>query len=939
MKLFINIEETDEIVFIPSFLLVDNFEKLLRKKDRKFKRAMLNYMIEFLLVDKNNVSEGFNIDFSQIEDKSIDNFNKRNIIDGKSIHFHDQGISYAKCSLPKEEFTEIYKQHTKVKEKSGVITFEHIFKHDLARNTFFQMFHIDFDKSIRKEKNKNIERHLIKSALFYLQFYENVLKDAKWFKNYKRKDVVITWISENIANLIIHKKENIENYDSEILLEIFKSYFSLQHDNFPVFNLEDVKRELKKRNTYASLSKEEKKMETLHLEKHFKTNIGEHGLEVLKLFMQLLNNSYSVEKENIIKNFFIKTLKSNLSEETEFVEEAQFLFNQEKSIEYLTSNPEIFSSKNLVYLESRVENKQFLVDFYFVLKDQEEVNLETLLPIIGIASPQLTKAIIEDNWLNVIKLVTQKFSEKSHTYERILNEVIQRIPFDDLYKSVFNKKTKNLDMATKLFQFYKKQSTKSDYQSASEKIIREFNFTNFDKSKRKYFETLDSDVVTDYILSMNSDKLQECSGSEGLFNNILQIENKHSIPKLLASLQKVDINIFNTLPEIVNSKYFWTAFEHNLQNEEFVTKNISLTSTNYFNEFLLKAEGVSWLKSKVGQFWLSLSESELWKKSEEGIFIQKIVLKNQIFFIDTEEVFNSYVEMLKSITRKNIDDTYLINNIPETFNFILKRSPESILLINFETFDRYQDLIKIINNDKERFLFAANKDIVLRSISILLNYDKAKIDKETSREIEHNFEYFYSNNLMWFTTESFVSYMKKYKSETIYKELFDKSIMGLSNETQEIVENLIKCNQKKYLKFLIKRKTIPFWITGNVEFINSLKISSPETAMVINLIGEQYFDTNFRNSALEHKDWFTEFANLFSFKNKKQLNEKFIYPRVQDCLSQKCGTKKSANNKEGFKDFKDVFYAVSFYSKKYLHVQRPYRCSYSPLWHKTSEWE
>ena len=48
---------------------------------------MLNYMIEFLLVDKNNVSEGFNIDFSQIEDKSIDNFNKRNIIDGKAFIF------------------------------------------------------------------------------------------------------------------------------------------------------------------------------------------------------------------------------------------------------------------------------------------------------------------------------------------------------------------------------------------------------------------------------------------------------------------------------------------------------------------------------------------------------------------------------------------------------------------------------------------------------------------------------------------------------------------------------------------------------------------------------------------------------------------------------------------------------------------------------------
>ena len=938
MKLFIRNADEEELIFIPSFLLVDNFEKLLRKKDTKFKRAMFNYMIEFLLVDKNNLSEGFNIDFSLIEDKSIDNFNKRNIIDGKSIRFTDLGIGFEKCSLPKEEFTEIYKQHTKVKEKSGVITFEHIFKNDLARNTFFQTFHIDFDKSIRKEKNKNIERHLIKSALFYLQFYENVLKDAKWFKNYKRKDVVITWIAENIANLIIHKKENIENYDIEILLEIFESYFSLQHENFPVFTLEDVKRELKKRNTYVSLSKEEKKMETQYLEEHFKTNIGEHGLEVMMLFIKLLNKNHGVEKENIIKNFFIKTLKSNLSEETEFVDEEQFLFNQEKSIEYLKSNPEIFSSKNLVYLESRVENKQFLVDFYFLLKNLEEVNLETLLPLIGSASPQLTKAIIEDNWLSVVKLVTQKFSEKSHTYERILNEVIQHIPFDDLYTSVFNRKTKDLDMATELFQFYKKQSTESDYKSASEKIIREFDFMNFDKSKRKYFETLDSDVVTDYILSMNSDKLQERSGLKGLFNNILQIENKYSIPKLLASLQIVDINTFNALPEIVSSKYFWTAFEHNLQNEDFVTKNISLTSTNYFKQFLLKAEGVNWLKSKVGQFWLSLPESEQWKKSPDGIFIQKIVLENQKFFIETEEVFNSYVEILKLITRKNIDDTYLINNIPETFNFILKRKPESILLINFETFDRYQDLIKIINNDKDSFLFAANKDIVLRSISILLNYEKTKIDKETSREIERNFDYFYSNNLMWFTTESFVSYMKKYNSELIYKELFNKSIMGLSKETQEIVENLIKCNQKKYLKLLIEKKTIPFWITGNVEFINSLKISSKEAAMVINLIGEQYFDTNFRNSALEHKAWFTEFANLFSFKNKKQLNEKFIYSRVQDCLSQKCGTRKSANNKEGFKDFRDVFYAVSFYSKKHLQVLRPYRCSYSPLWHKTSDW-
>ena len=37
MKLFIRNADEEELIFIPSFLLVDNFEKLLRKKDTKFK--------------------------------------------------------------------------------------------------------------------------------------------------------------------------------------------------------------------------------------------------------------------------------------------------------------------------------------------------------------------------------------------------------------------------------------------------------------------------------------------------------------------------------------------------------------------------------------------------------------------------------------------------------------------------------------------------------------------------------------------------------------------------------------------------------------------------------------------------------------------------------------------------------------------------------------
>ena len=68
-----------------------------------------------------------------------------------------------------------------------------------------------------------------------------------------------------------------------------------------------------------------------------------------------------------------------------------------------------------------------------------------------------------------------------------------------------------------------------------------------------------------------------------------------------------------------------------------------------------------------------MPESNEWKQSPEGIFIQRIVLENQTFFIETQEVFDSYVEILRTISKEKIDDRYLINNVPETFNYLLKK--------------------------------------------------------------------------------------------------------------------------------------------------------------------------------------------------------------------------------------------------------------------------
>ena len=106
---------------------------------------------------------------------------------------------------------------------------------------------------------------------------------------------------------------------------------------------------------------------------------------------------------------------------------------------------------------------------------------------------------------------------------------------------------------------------------------------------------------------------------------------------------------------------------------------------------------------------------------------------------------------------------------------------------------------------------------------------------------------------------------------------------------------------------------------------------------MVNLIGYEYFDSYIRKGASEDREWFTEFVNLFGFRNKKKLKPQLISSLNKDC-KQNCTTRKTGKPKEGFRDFYDVFLAISFYSNSFNQVQRPYKCKFSKLWHKTSDW-
>ena len=168
----------------------------------------------------------------------------------------------------------------------------------------------------------------------------------------------------------------------------------------------------------------------------------------------------------------------------------------------------------------------------------------------------------------------------------------------------------------------------------------------------------------------------------------------------------------------------------------------------------------------------------MWKQSPEGIFIQRIVLENQTFFIETQEVFDSYVEILRTISKEKIDDTYLINNVPETFNYLLKKYPESILIINFENFDRFSELAKIINHDKNQFLESRNKDIVLKSVSCLLHVNSHKLIKNLENKIDEDFQYFYEHNTNWFASDDFSSFIRKQSQKRFLKSYLKNQKMG-----------------------------------------------------------------------------------------------------------------------------------------------------------------
>ena len=154
------------------------------------------------------------------------------------------------------------------------------------------------------------------------------------------------------------------------------------------------------------------------IEENYETQISEEGLNVLFVYLELAAKSNIKVDNSLIGDFLINILKSNIFGGTDFKEESQFLFNQNGLIEFIKEEEDLLNSETIVYLESCIENTELIVKLYEEINSLGKIKLNLLLPIIKIDNSLLSNKIIENHWLDLVKLVTKKFSEKSHTYER-----------------------------------------------------------------------------------------------------------------------------------------------------------------------------------------------------------------------------------------------------------------------------------------------------------------------------------------------------------------------------------------------------------------------------------------------------------------------------------------------------------------------------------------
>ena len=229
----------------------------------------------------------------------------------------------------------------------------------------------------------NIEKHLMSESHFYLELYEQHVQNSTWFKNHNKKNILITWLLENIANVALVKEESLAKLNSKNLINLLEKYFSLQQINFPIFNFEAEEKRRKQRDYYALLTPEDKKDKIEVFQNEYQTKIRTKSLKTIQLYLLLQGDKNNPQLIPEISDFFKNIVRSLLSEEIDFEDTIQFFFEIPGVEKFLELDSNLSNIDCLIYLNNFVTNSNFLINFYTQINNSGKGDIRKLIEIPG----------------------------------------------------------------------------------------------------------------------------------------------------------------------------------------------------------------------------------------------------------------------------------------------------------------------------------------------------------------------------------------------------------------------------------------------------------------------------------------------------------------------------------------------------------------------------
>lgn len=598
---------------------------------------------------------------------------------------------------------------------------------------------------------------------------------------------------------------------------------------------------------------------------YFNKNINNISYNTTFKYYIILNNLLKIKNNSNITNFIkyynnIKILKFNNILSYLYFQKLLTTHNNTKKYKIINYNI-IYNYFNLYNTNKINSNTTKLIHLSYknFIKNQN-INLKKL-----ILKNNFTKLNYTNNYI--------KFYKKIYNFKNNLK--IKNILLKQLYSLKYLYLLNKFNLSTSNLSFFDLCDYNNLKKNQLIKLFLDFNFLNYSKNgnNTQLFENL----------------------IYPLFNKHLQLSYKKQIINIILNFEQI-FKIINFFKNLNNAKIFskFSLINTNKSSNNILIKNNYVShlmnriikydtnnSETYipYNKFQKYSKNYevykNYMKKTSLKYNIILSKKQLIKNYTDYKF-NKNKIKKQNLIIKSNKTINNLLlfynflciyKYQKYLIKKILKKTNLKVNISNNFYFIQKKYIKYLLLNNY---------IKIYNNLNSFFLLKLSKN-TQNSGNIQLNYNHSSLNSNC---------YYYTELLNIFNKNNILinnanEYNLLYPDLLITNSLNKINYNKIKTLNQQLLKastslntNIITNNYLNNLKYSQVSKTIDYYYTNNVLYINN-NIKTNLINKLLNLHKKHLNKTNLLSLNININNFFyTIIKNYYLFSNK--LENKLI---------------------------------------------------------------